>query len=139
MPAPHAYEKVVDRLLASPHYGERMAQGWLDLVRYADTNGYHIDNHRDIWKYREWVIDAFNENQPFDQFTVEQVAGDLLPEPDRGAEDRDRIPAQHDGQLRGGGRSRRVPDQVRRRSREHDRGGLPGDDPRLRRVPRPQV
>ncbi len=78
---PAAYEKVVDRLLASPHYGERMAQDWLDLARYADTNGYHIDNNRDIWKYREWVIEAFNRNQPFDQFTVDQVAGDLLPNP----------------------------------------------------------
>ena len=78
---PAAYEKVVDRLLASPHYGERMAQDWLDLARYADTNGYHIDNNRDIWLYRDWVIDAFNRNQPFDQFTVEQIAGDLLPNP----------------------------------------------------------
>jgi len=78
---PDAYDRVVDRLLASPHHGERMAQGWLDAARYADTNGYHIDNHRDIWKYREWVIDAFNRNVPFDQFTVEQVAGDLLPGP----------------------------------------------------------
>ena len=78
---PAAYEKVVDRLLASPHYGERMAQDWLDLARYADTNGYHIDNNRDIWMYREWVIEAFNRNQPFDQFTVEQIAGDLLPNP----------------------------------------------------------
>ena len=71
---------MVDRLLASPRYGERMAQKWLDLARYADTNGYHIDNHRDMWRYREWVIGAFNRNLPFDQFTVEQIAGDLLPE-----------------------------------------------------------
>jgi len=78
-PAPDAYEKAVDRLLAAPSYGERMAQHWLDLARYADTNGYHIDNHRDIWKYREWVIDACNANQPFDAFAVEQLAGDLLP------------------------------------------------------------
>ncbi len=74
-----AYEKVVDRLLSSPRYGERMAQKWLDLARYADTNGYHIDNHRDMWRYREWVIGAFNRNLPFDRFTVEQIAGDLLP------------------------------------------------------------
>jgi mono/diheme cytochrome c family protein len=78
-PNPGAYEKLVDRLLASPRYGERMAQKWLDLARYADTNGYHIDNHRDMWRYREWVIDAFNRNLPFDRFTVEQIAGDLLP------------------------------------------------------------
>ncbi|MBI3417352.1 MAG: DUF1553 domain-containing protein [Verrucomicrobia bacterium] len=74
-----AYEKLVDRLLASPHFGERMAQGWLDLARYADTNGYHIDNHRDMWLWREWVINAFNQNKRFDEFTIEQLAGDLLP------------------------------------------------------------
>ena len=77
---PDAYEGAVDRLLASPRYGERMAVHWLDLARYADTNGYHIDNHRDMWKWREWVIDAFNRNLPFDQFAVEQLAGDLLPD-----------------------------------------------------------
>ncbi|MBI3852808.1 MAG: PSD1 domain-containing protein [Verrucomicrobia bacterium] len=76
---PDAYEKLVDRLLASAQYGERMAEFWLDLARYADTNGYHIDNNRDIWLWREWVIRAFNENMPFDRFTIEQLAGDLLP------------------------------------------------------------
>jgi hypothetical protein len=75
----NAYEKVVDRLLASPHFGERMAIYWLDLVRYADTGGYHSDNHRDIALYRDWVIDAFNRNKPFEQFTIEQLAGDTLP------------------------------------------------------------
>jgi len=75
----NAYEKVVERLLRSPNFGERWATHWLDLARYADTNGYHIDNHRDMWKWREWVIQAFNENKPFDQFTIEQLAGDLLP------------------------------------------------------------
>ncbi len=74
-----AYERLVDRLLASPRYGERMAQKWLDLARYADTNGYHIDNHREMWLYRAWVIDAFNRNLPFDRFVIEQLAGDLLP------------------------------------------------------------
>jgi Protein of unknown function (DUF1553)/Protein of unknown function (DUF1549)/Planctomycete cytochrome C len=74
-----AYEKLVDRLIASDHYGERMAIDWLDLVRYADTNGYHSDDARDTWPYRDFVINAFNENMPFDQFTVEQLAGDLLP------------------------------------------------------------
>lgn len=78
-PAPDAYEKVVDRLLASPAYGERMAVYWLDLVRYADTAGFHSDNPRNVSPYRDYVIRAFNENKPFDQFTVEQVAGDLLP------------------------------------------------------------
>ncbi|MFO1091983.1 MAG: PSD1 and planctomycete cytochrome C domain-containing protein [Planctomycetaceae bacterium] len=75
----NAYEAVVDRLLANPHYGERMAVDWLDAARYADTHGYHIDSGRDMTKWREWVIDSFNNNLPFDQFTVEQIAGDLLP------------------------------------------------------------
>ncbi len=74
-----AYEKVVDRLMASPHYGERWARPWLDLARYADTNGHEKDNRRAIWKYRDWVIDALNRDMPFDKFTVEQIAGDMLP------------------------------------------------------------
>ena len=74
-----AYDKRVDALLLSPRYGERMAMQWLDLARYADTHGYHIDSHRDMWPWRDWVIDAFNRNMPFDRFTVEQLAGDLLP------------------------------------------------------------
>jgi hypothetical protein len=74
-----AYEKAVDRLLASPHFGERWARPWLDLARYADTNGYEKDGRREIWKYRDWVIGAFNRDLPFDQFTVEQIAGDMLP------------------------------------------------------------
>ena len=78
--SPDAYEKAVDRLLASPHFGERWARPWLDLARYADTNGYEKDNRRDIWKYRDWVIGAFNRDLPFDQFTVEQIAGDMLPD-----------------------------------------------------------
>jgi hypothetical protein len=75
----NAYEKVVERLLSSPHYGERMAQNWLDLARYADTAGYHFDGIRYMWLWRDWVINAFNNNKSFDQFTVEQLAGDLLP------------------------------------------------------------
>jgi mono/diheme cytochrome c family protein len=74
-----AYEKMIDRLLASPHYGEHQARRWLDHARYADTNGYEKDERRTIWPYRDWVIDAFNRDLPFDQFTVEQLAGDLLP------------------------------------------------------------
>ena len=77
--SPDAYEKVVDRLLASPRYGEHMARNWLDAARYGDTHGLHLDNYREIWPYRDWVIDAFNRNMPFDQFTIEQLAGDLLP------------------------------------------------------------
>jgi hypothetical protein len=77
--SPKAYEKVVDRLLASPRYGERMAVRWLDAARYADSNGYQYDGERSMWRWRDWVIDSFNRNQPYDQFTVEQIAGDLLP------------------------------------------------------------
>ncbi|MBX6311482.1 MAG: PSD1 domain-containing protein [Isosphaeraceae bacterium] len=78
---PKAYERAVDRLLASPHFGERMAAPWLDLVRFADTVGYHGDQNQNIFPYRDYVIDAFNHNKPFDQFTIEQLAGDLLPNP----------------------------------------------------------
>lgn len=76
---PGAYERLVDRFMASPEYGERMAATWLDLVRYADTDGYHGDQHRNVHPFRDYVIRSFNENKPFDQFTREQVAGDLLP------------------------------------------------------------
>ncbi|MEZ6122133.1 MAG: PSD1 and planctomycete cytochrome C domain-containing protein [Planctomycetaceae bacterium] len=77
--SPQAFERVVDRLLASQQYGEQMARIWLDAARYGDTHGLHLDNERSIWPYRDWVIEAFNRNQPFDQFTIEQLAGDLLP------------------------------------------------------------
>jgi hypothetical protein len=77
--APDAYARLVERLLANPHYGERMAIPWLDVVRFADTIGYHSDNPRNIWPYRDWVIGAFNANMRFDEFTKEQLAGDLLP------------------------------------------------------------
>ena len=80
-PKPDAYGALVDRLLASPRYGEHMARYWLDLARYADTNGYAADIERTMWRYRDWVIAAFNANMPFDQFTIEQLAGDLLPDP----------------------------------------------------------
>jgi hypothetical protein len=78
-PSPDAYERLVDRLLASPHYGERWARRWLDLARYADSNGYEKDRARSIWPYRDWVIRALNADLPFDRFTVEQIAGDMLP------------------------------------------------------------
>lgn len=77
--APDAYDRLVEKLLASPHYGERMAEAWLDVTRYADTIGYHSDTPRNVYPYRDYVIQAFNANMPFDQFTVEQLAGDLLP------------------------------------------------------------
>jgi hypothetical protein len=79
--APDAYEKFVDKLMASPHWGEHRARYWLDAARYADTHGLHFDNYREMWPYRDWVIEAFNRNLRFDQFTIEQLAGDLLPHP----------------------------------------------------------
>ena len=81
--SPEAYERLVDRLLASPHYGEHMTRFWLDLVRYADTHGMHFDNYREMWPYRDWVVRSFNENKSYADFLTEQLAGDLLPEPTR--------------------------------------------------------
>lgn len=81
--SPDAYEKLVDRLLASPRYGERMAWDWLDAARYADTNGYQGDGERTMWPWRDWVVSAFNADMPFDRFTVDQIAGDLLDKPAR--------------------------------------------------------
>ncbi|MEJ0101074.1 MAG: DUF1549 domain-containing protein [Bacteroidota bacterium] len=78
-----AYEKVVDKLLLSPHYGEKMAVDWLDVSRYADTHGYTVDRYRPMWPWRDWVIKAFNENMPFSQFVTWQLAGDLLPDATR--------------------------------------------------------
>ena len=80
-PSPGSYERWVDRRLASPRWGERMAQDWLDVARFADSNGYQVDRDRELWAWRDWVVRAFNRNLPFDQFTIEQLAGDLLPSP----------------------------------------------------------
>src|SRR5262249_37734477 len=77
---PAACERLVERLLANPHFGERMAIGWLDVVRFADTIGYHSDNPRNVWAVPDWGIRSFNDNKPFDRFTIEQIAGDLLPD-----------------------------------------------------------
>ena len=80
-PAPDAYDRLVDHLLASPHYGERWGRHWLDQARYADSNGYTVDNERQMWPFRDWVIKALNDDEPFDRFTIDQLAGDLLPHP----------------------------------------------------------
>ena len=79
--SPESYERLVDRLLDSPAYGEHMAHYWMDAARYADSHGYHIDADRSMWKWRDWVIDAYNRNLPFDEFTIDQLAGDLVPNP----------------------------------------------------------
>lgn len=80
-PRPDAIERELDRLLASPHYGQRWARPWLDMARYADSNGYQADQYREVWPYRDWVVNAINSDMPFDQFTIEQLAGDLLENP----------------------------------------------------------
>ncbi len=80
-PSPSNYETFVDKYLSSPHYGEEMAKHWLDLARYGDTHGLHLDNERQMWPYRDWVVTAFNDNKPFSDFTIEQIAGDLYPSP----------------------------------------------------------
>jgi hypothetical protein len=100
--SPGAYERVVDRLLASPRYGERMAIRWLDAARYADTSGYQSDGPREMWRWRDWVIDAFNANLPFDRFTVEQLAGDLLPESTRDQKIATGFNRNHRGNAEGG-------------------------------------
>lgn len=102
-----AYEKVVDRLLDSKHYGERMAQPWLDAARYADTNGYQNDGERSMWRWRDWVIEAFNRNLPYDQFTIEQLAGDLLPD----ATNQQRLATGFNRNHRGNGEGGIVPEE----------------------------
>ncbi len=91
-----AYEKVVDRLLASPHYGERWGRHWLDAARYADSDGFEKDKSRQVWFYRDWVINALNRDLPYDQFIIEQLAGDLLPNADAGSDRGHRLSAQLD-------------------------------------------
>ena len=118
--SPYAYEQVVDRLLKSPRYGERMAQQWLDFARYADSNGFQVDSSRYQWPWRDWVINAFNDNLPFDQFTIEQLAGDLLPNATR-------------AQIVATGFNRN------HRPRRDDRHDLAGADTELLSLSRPQV
>jgi hypothetical protein len=100
--SPGAYERIVDRLLDSPRYGERMAVPWLYAARYADTSGYQNDGPRFMWRWRDWVIDSFNANMPFDQFTIEQIAGDLLPSPTLGQRIATGFNRNHRGNAEGG-------------------------------------
>ena len=104
--APDAYAKLVDRMLASPRYGEKMALLWLDLARFGDTSGFENDSTRQMWLWRDWVINAFNKNMPFDQFTIEQLAGDPFAQGDHRAEDRLGLQSQHALQR---GRRRPIP------------------------------
>ncbi len=136
---PAAYDRLVDRFLADPAFGERWARPWLDLARYADSAGYASDPLRTIWLYRDWVIDAFNADMPFDEFTIEQLAGDLLPKPTPDQLDRHRLQPQHDDEHRRRHRRRRVPRRRRQGPRRHYDGRLDGPHHRLRQVPQPQV
>ena len=132
---PDAYERLVDRLLASPHFGERMAIFWLDLVRFADTTGYHGDNHVDLYLFRDYVIRAFNANKPFDRFTIEQLAGDLVD----GPTEETRIASGYNRLLQttqeGGGTGQGIHGQVFGGPGAERVDGLARGDPRLRRVP----
>ncbi len=131
--------KQVERLLASPHYGERWARHWLDAARYADCDGFEKDKPRYVWVYRDWVIDALNRDLPYDQFVVEQLAGDLLPNADAGPDRRHRLPAQLDGQRGGRRRSRAVPHGGDVRPHGRHRQGRARPDHPVRPVPQPQV
>ena len=137
--SPDAYEKAVDRLLASPHYGERWARPWLDLARYADSNGYEKDRLRVAWKYRDWVIDALNKDMSFRDFTIQQIAGDMLQGRDRRPEDRHGLPPEHAPQP--GRRHRRRGGALGDPggSSQHDVVGLARQHHGLRPVPQPQV
>ena len=125
---PEAYEAMVDELLASPHFGERMATFWLDQVRYADTIGYHSDNTMNVTPYRDWVIAAFNQNMPFDQFTIDQLAGDLLP----GSTVSQKVATAYNRLLQtteeGGRAATRIRSEVCGGSRAEHLGGLDGTD-----------
>ncbi len=126
--SPKAYEKVVDRLLASPRYGERWGRRWLDLTRYADSDGYNADGTRpNAWRYRDYVIAAFNSDKPYDQFVKEQLAGRRAVARSSGRAHRDRLPAQLS---RRDQRARSEPEEAGDRHRPHRHGGLGAARPR---------
>ena len=134
-----AYETQVERLLDSPHYGERWGRLWLDAARYADSDGYEKDKSRKVYFYRDWVIDALNRDLPYDQFIIEQIAGDLLPGADAGPDRGHRLPPQLDDQRGRGHRSRAVPHGGHVRPDGRHRQGHPRADDPVRPVPQPQV
>ena len=137
--SPQAYENVVDRLLRSPCFGERMALDWLDAARYADTNGYFTDAERVAWPWREWVIGAFNANLPFDRFTIEQFGGRPLARRDDCAADRHRIQSQSHGHERNGKHRRGISARLCGRSSGHDRDRVAGTHAGLCSLPRSQI
>ena len=137
--SPDAYAQLVDHFLDSPQWGEHRGRYWLDAARYADTHGIHFDNYREIWSYREWVIKAFNRNLPFDQFTIEQLAGRFAPRPHaRPVRRLGFQPLQHHHERRGRDR-RGISGALYPRPDRNDVAGVDGADGRLRGVPRPQV
>ena len=134
---PDAYERLVDRLLASPRFGERMAVDWLDLARYADTYGYQADRYRATWPWRDWVVRAFNENLPYDRFITWQLAGDLLPHPTRDQVIATAFNRHHRQTNEGGSIEEEFRIRVRLRPDQHLRRGVPWTDARMRPLPQP--
>ncbi len=129
--------KVVDRLLDSPRYGERMAVRWLDAARYADTSGYQSDGERYMWRWRDWVIEAYNRNLPFDQFTIEQLAGDLLPNCTLDQKIATGFNRNHRGNGEGGIIPEEYARRVRRRPGRYHRHRVARTDDGLRALSRP--
>jgi hypothetical protein len=129
----------VERLLASPHYGECWARHWLDVARYADSNGYEKDLARSIYPYRDWVIDAYNNNMPFDQFAIDQLAGDLAAQCHAGGQNRHRVPAQFHAQRGRRRRSRTISQRIDHRAHGRHGQGIPRFDSQLLPVPQPQI
>ena len=134
--SPNAYEKLVDRLMASPRYAEQQTMHWLDVVRYADTCGFHGDNAFPAWPYRDYVLHSFRDNKPFDEFTREQLAGDLMPNATRGTARGFGLQSPEPHLRRGRAAAQRVSRQVRRRPRAHGGGRLDGRHAGVRRVSR---
>jgi mono/diheme cytochrome c family protein len=130
-----AYEKQIDRLIASKHFGERQARHWLDAARYADSNGYSHDYPRSIWPYRDWVINAMNADMPFDRFTTEQLAGDMLPRATLEQKIATGFHRNTQINTEGGIDPEQVPHRVDHRPRRHDRHRFPRPDHRVRAVP----
>ena len=138
--SPDAYEKMVDAALASPHFGERWGRHWLDMARYADSDGYEKDNPRkDAWRYRDWVIKAINDDLPFDQFTIEQIAGDLLPDATQRPDSRHRLPPPDADQHRGRHRPGAVPHRRLLRPHGDHRHRVARPHRRLRALPHAQI